>query len=101
MAGEIDERHVGADRLVAEGAERGAHAVDVEVGRERHVEADALRARGEVGRVVHRVGERGDVGVGRVADDEGDALLLPGGQRGTGSEADQGKNQSQHEVEDT
>ena len=81
MAGIVDERPVGGVGLGAEGAEGGGEGLAAEALGKRYGEAVGFQRLADQTGVGDRIGERGDVLIGAVADDEGDTLF---GMRGAG-----------------
>ena len=77
VSGIIEERNVGARQLQGEFLDRALHRGEIEIEFERNLEPQRLQRRGDVLRVVRRIGERGDVLVGAVADDKGEAVVRP------------------------
>ena len=83
VAGEIDQRHIGAGAVVAKILERAAHPLEVAVGLQRHLEAKLLEHVADRLGVVDRVVELADVLVAVLADDQRHA---PFGRRRAGNE---------------
>ena len=75
VACEIDHGDVGAARLVGEFAQRPAHVERFQIAtRHHHLEIRFGEEIGDGGRIVGGIGKLGHVLVGRVADDQRDAL---------------------------
>ena len=79
----IDQRHVGARAVIAKIVERAAHALEVAVGLQRHLEAELLQRIADGFRIVHRIVELADRLVAVLADHQRNAPL---GQRRAGDE---------------
>ena len=89
VSGIVEQRHVGVGRLQREFVDGALHGGEIEIELERDLESQRLQRRGDILRVVRRIGERGDILVGAVADDEREAGLRPrrqGGERDEGEE---------------
>ena len=80
MAGEEEERRIGAAGALAEAPDPRFQSQPVGIDQRFRLEAEAIEHQAEVPRIVRRVGECGHVAIGADADDQSNAaLLLPEG----------------------
>ena len=77
VAGVVDHRDLRPRRLAQEIADRLLHRRAVEVDAFGHREADVAQALCDRARIVGRIGQRPDMGVGAVADHECDTPAAP------------------------
>ncbi len=61
VSGVVEQRHVGIGRLQCEFVDGALHGREIEIELERDLESERLQRRGDILRVVWRIGERGDV----------------------------------------
>jgi len=71
----IDEHHVRVAKCARERDRFLLHAGLVEIEPDDRLKANALQGRGDIKRIVSRILQRGRVLIGRITDDERDALL--------------------------
>jgi hypothetical protein len=80
VPGAINDRHIGVPHLVGEIAKSAAHLIGFEIALEGDdIEPRALEHRSHRAGVVRRIGEQGDVLIGRIAKHQRDPLLGEGG----------------------
>ncbi|MGY4328600.1 hypothetical protein ACVWWG_003017 [Bradyrhizobium sp. LB7.2] len=82
MPAVVEQGDIGAAGLTREAKNGLLHGGLIEIGRDERIESRSLQGRSNVGCIIGRIGQRGNVPVGAVSDHQRDALIGLGFQNG-------------------